>query len=57
MQRLDLELRAGTPALRRRSRETLERVRDTFGFLAHRAQPRRPGWMRSGELAARVARY
>ena len=32
MQRLDLELRAGTPTLRRRSQEALARVRDAFDF-------------------------
>ena len=56
MQRLDLELRAGTPALRRRSRETLERVRDTFDFSRI---VRSPGGPLDAvcELAARVARY
>ena len=56
MQRLDLELRAGTPVLRRRSQETLSRVRETFDFSRI---VRAVGGPLDAlcEMAARVARY
>jgi len=56
MQRLDMELRAGTPVLRRRSQETLSRVRETFDFSRI---VRAVGGPLDAlcEMAARVARY
>ena len=56
MQHLDLELRAGTPTLRKRSRETLARVRDTFDFARI---IRTPGGPLDAlcEMATRVARF
>lgn len=56
MQRLDLELRAGTPVLRRRSQEALTRVRDAFDFSRI---VRSAGGPLDAicEMAARVARY
>ncbi|SDI55553.1 sigma-54-dependent transcriptional regulator [Pseudomonas panipatensis] len=56
MQRLDVELRAGTPVLRRRSQQTLDKVRDAFDFSRI---VRAPGGPLDAlcELAARVARF
>ncbi|MDY7559661.1 sigma-54 dependent transcriptional regulator [Pseudomonas sp. 10B1] len=56
MQRLDLELRAGTPVLRRRSQEALTRVREAFDFSRI---VRAAGGPLDAicEMAARVARY
>ncbi|MFS2158198.1 sigma-54-dependent transcriptional regulator [Pseudomonas sp. Pseusp122] len=56
MQRLDLELRAGTPTLRKRSRETLEKVRNTFDIARI---IRTPGGPLDAicDMAARIARF
>lgn len=56
MQRLDVELRTATPVLRRRSQQTLDKVRDAFDFARIVRAPGSP-LDALCELAARVARF
>ncbi|MCU1732687.1 MULTISPECIES: sigma-54-dependent transcriptional regulator [unclassified Pseudomonas] len=56
MQRLDVELRAATPVLRRRNQQALEKVRDAFDFARIVRAPGSP-LDALCELAARVARF
>jgi two-component system response regulator HupR/HoxA len=56
LHRLDLELRAGTPVLRRRSQDQLARARAVFDFDRIERAPDSP-LDAICELAARVARY
>ncbi|WP_259754451.1 sigma-54-dependent transcriptional regulator [Pseudomonas sp. GCEP-101] len=56
MQRLDVELRAATPVLRRRSQQVLDKVRDAFDFSRIVREPGSP-LDAVCELAARVARF
>ncbi|WP_175650827.1 MULTISPECIES: sigma-54-dependent transcriptional regulator [Pseudomonas] len=56
MQRLDVELRAATPVLRRRNQQALDKVRDAFDFARIVRAPGSP-LDALCELAARVARF